>query len=107
MDEDLWPRLTVLTSTLKPEELIYLPSQEILYRLYNEEEVRLPDADQLSFGCTCSRERCEQALLQIGQDSVQELLTEHSEIKMDCQFCNTEYRFGMQEALGLFGIHVS
>ena len=107
MDEDLWPRLTLLTSTLKPEELIYLPSEEILYRLYNEEEVRLPEADQLSFNCTCSRERCEQALLQIGQDSVQELLTEHSEIKMDCQFCNTEYRFGTQEALGLFGIHVS
>ena len=30
VDEDLWPRLTMLTNTLKAEELIYLPSQEIL-----------------------------------------------------------------------------
>lgn len=107
VDEDLWPRLTMLTNTLKAEELIYLPSQEILYRLYNEEEVRLPEQESLSFGCTCSRERCEQALLQVGQDTVQELLTEENEIKMDCQFCNAQYRFGPEQALGLFGIHVS
>ncbi|RYY77748.1 MAG: Hsp33 family molecular chaperone HslO [Moraxellaceae bacterium] len=107
VDEDLWPRLTMLTNTLKAEELIYLPSQEILYRLYNEEEVRLPEQDSLSFGCTCSRERCEQALLQVGQDTVQELLAEENEIKMDCQFCNAQYRFGPEQALGLFGIHVS
>lgn len=107
VDEDLWPRLTLLTSTLQPDELIYLPSQEVLYRLYNEEEVRLPDLEQLRFGCTCSRERCEAALRQVGQDTVQELLNEENEIKMDCQFCNTQYRFGPEEALGLFGIHLS
>jgi molecular chaperone Hsp33 len=38
---------------------------------------------------------------------VQELLNDDTEIKMDCQFCNTQYRFGAEEALGLFGIHVS
>lgn len=107
VDEDLWPRLTLLTNTLKADELIYLPAQEILYRLYNEEEVRLPEQENLSFGCTCSHERCEQALRQVGQETVQELLNEQNEIKMDCQFCNAQYRFGPEEALGLFGMHVS
>lgn len=107
VDEDLWPRLTLLTNTLKADELIYLPSQEVLSRLYNEEEVRLPEQENLSFGCTCSRERCEQALRQVGQETVQELLDEQNEIKMDCQFCNAQYRFGPEQALGLFGIHVS
>lgn len=107
VDEDLWPRLTLLTNTLKADELIYLPAQEILYRLYNEEEVRLPEHENLSFGCTCSHERCEQALRQVGQETVQELLNEQNEIKMDCQFCNAQYRFGPEEALGLFGMHVS
>lgn len=107
VDEDLWPRLTILTNTLKADELIYLPAQEILYRLYNEEEVRLPESEALSFGCTCSRERCEQALRQVGEESVKELLAEEDEIKMDCQFCNAQYRFGPEQALGLFGLHVS
>jgi molecular chaperone Hsp33 len=107
IDEDLWPRLTLLTNTLKADELIYLPAQEVLYRLYNEEEVRLPEQENLRFGCTCSRERCEQALCQVGQETVQELLAEQNEIKMDCQFCNAQYRFGPEQALGIFGIHVS
>jgi molecular chaperone Hsp33 len=107
VDQDLWPRLTLLTKTLKPEELIDLPAEEILYRLYNEEEVRLPAQEQLQFNCTCSKQRCEQALIQVGLETVQELLNEEDEIKMDCQFCNTQYRFGPIEALGLFGIHPS
>jgi molecular chaperone Hsp33 len=107
VDNDLWPRLTVLTDTLKPEELRDLSAADILYRLYNEEDVRLPEIEALRFGCTCSRERCEEALTQIGRDAVQEILNEETEIQMDCQFCNTQYRFGPEEALGLFGIHVS
>ena len=35
VDQDLWPRLTMLTETLKIEELTDLESTEILYRLYN------------------------------------------------------------------------
>ncbi|MCP5792837.1 Hsp33 family molecular chaperone HslO, partial [Klebsiella pneumoniae] len=56
VDEDLWPRLTMLTETLKAEELTNLDANEILYRLYNEEEVRLPEIEALKFGCTCSKE---------------------------------------------------
>ncbi|WP_227644816.1 Hsp33 family molecular chaperone HslO, partial [Klebsiella pneumoniae] len=62
VDEDLWPRLTMLTETLKTEELVGLQATDILYRLYNEEEVRLPDTEVLKFGCTCSKERCAVAL---------------------------------------------
>ena len=50
VDEDLWPRLIMLTETLKAEELTDLSANEILYRLYNEEDVRLPEVEQLQFG---------------------------------------------------------
>lgn len=107
VDEDLWPRMTMLTSTLKKDELTDLPATEILYRLYNEEEVRLPDAEQLKFGCTCSKERCETALEQIGVNAVRETLEHQNPIEMDCQFCNTRYQFTAEEALALFGEHLS
>ena len=106
-DEDLWPRLTLLTETLKPEELTDLPANEILYRLYNEEEVRLPEVEQLKFGCTCSKDRCADALIQIGVTAVHETLEVQNPIQMDCQFCNTRYEFSAEEALGLFGEHLS
>ncbi|KAA8733922.1 Hsp33 family molecular chaperone HslO [Acinetobacter qingfengensis] len=107
IDQDLWPRLTMLTETLKSDELIHLPAEEILYRLYNEEDVRLPEAEQLNFGCTCSKERCANALLQIGAEAVKETLMAQNPIEMNCQFCNAQYRFSAEEALGLFGQHVS
>ena len=107
VDQDLWPRLTMLTETLKIEELTDLESSEILYRLYNEEEVRLPEVEILKFGCTCSKERCAQALEQIGAEAVRETLEHQNPITMDCQFCNTQYSFSAEEALGLFGEHLN
>ena len=107
VDEDIWPRLKMLTETLKADELTDLDAQEILYRLYNEEEVRLPEVEQLKFGCTCSKERCSNALIQIGEDAVRETLEVQNPITMDCQFCNTRYSFTAEEALGLFGSHLS
>ena len=107
VDQDLWPRLTMLTETLKIEELTDLESSEILYRLYNEEEVRLPEVEMLKFGCTCSKERCAQALEQIGAEAVRETLEHQNPITMDCQFCSAQYTFSAEEALGLFGEHLS
>ena len=107
VDEDLWPRLTMLTETLKVEELISLEANEILYRLYNEEEVRLPETEVLKFGCTCSKQRCADALIQIGATAVRETLESQNPIGMDCQFCNSHYEFTAEEALGLFGEHLS
>lgn len=106
-DTDLWPRLTMLTQTLTAEELIELPARDILHRLYHEEDVRLPNAEPLKFGCTCSRERCIEALKQVGQDAVTEILAHDDEIQMDCQFCNTPYRFSPIQAMELFGLKVS
>ena len=107
VDQDLWPRLTMLTETLKIEELTDLEASEILYRLYNEEEVRLPEVEILKFGCTCSKERCAQALEQIGAEAVRETLEHQNPITMDCQFCSAQYTFSAEEALGLFGEHLS
>ena len=107
VDEDLWPRVTMLTETLKAEELTDLDVNEILYRLYNEEQVRLPEVEALRFGCTCSKERCANALIQIGVSAVRETLEYQNPITMDCQFCSTQYSFSAEEALSLFGEHLS
>ena len=40
IDDDLWIRLSVLTRTVKAEELTTLDANEILYRLYHEEKCR-------------------------------------------------------------------
>lgn len=103
VDTDLWPRLSLLTRTIKPEELTTLPATELLYRLYNEEEVVLPDAVALAFGCTCSRERCETAILQIGQQEALDIVAEQEgSFEMDCGFCGEVYAFNEDDVAAIF-----
>lgn len=93
-DPDLWDRLSVLTKTIKAEELTYLPADEILYRLYHEEEVVMPEPTLLHFACTCSDEKSQGAILQLGQEEAHQALQAcDGMLVLDCGFCGKEYRF--------------
>ena len=94
--------LSKLTDTIKDEELFTLPAEEILYRLYHEEEVRLFAPQQIQFRCTCSRDRSEQALLQLGKVEVDAMIHEQGTIDMHCDYCGTHYRFDAIDAQALF-----
>jgi molecular chaperone Hsp33 len=94
--------VTTLTDTIKSEELLNLSAEEMLYRLYHQEEVRLFEPQAVSFVCNCSRARCEAAILQIGKAEVDSLLEEQDDIKMDCDYCGTEYHFSTKDLTALF-----
>ena len=99
---DEFDHLSKLTDTIKDEELFTLPAEEILYRLYHEEEVRLFAPQAIQFRCTCSRERCEQALLQVGQAEVEAMIHEQGQIDMHCDYCGSHYQFDAIDAQALF-----
>ena len=65
-----------------------------MYQLYHEDRVRLFPGQTVRFACSCSRERCYNALLSIGPTELLKLLQEEEgEVTMDCEFCNQQYRF--------------
>ena len=98
-----WNRLSTLADTLTVEELMALDNPTILHRLYHEEEVRLFDERTVSFRCSCSAERSGNALVSLGQEDALRLLEEQNgEIEVDCQFCNTCYRFDRAALTELF-----
>lgn len=88
-----YEHLTTLTATIKQEELLQLPAEEVLHRLYHEEEVRLFDPVEVSFKCTCSRERSAAAIRSIDKAEILEILAEQGQIEMGCEYCNSQYRF--------------
>ncbi|MGB1409621.1 Hsp33 family molecular chaperone HslO, partial [Alloalcanivorax venustensis] len=79
--------------TLKMEELLDLPAETVLRRLFHETPPRLPEAQPLRFGCTCSRERTENALLSLGADELKTLLDEDGEATLTCDFCLSQQHF--------------
>ncbi len=88
-----WQHLEALAGTLKMEELLDLPAETVLRRLFHETPPRLPGAQPLRFGCTCSRERTENALLSLGADELKTLLEEDGEATLTCDFCLSQQHF--------------
>lgn len=103
-NRDHWETLGTLAGTVTPEELLELPHAELLYRLFNEYQLRLFEPGRLRFKCSCSRERSVNALLSLGREEVEQLLEEQGgKIDIDCQFCNQHYVFTASDVEALLG----
>ncbi|MDD4929811.1 MAG: Hsp33 family molecular chaperone HslO [Gallionella sp.] len=101
-DTDAWQRFTQLTDTLRDNELMQLPTEELLLRLFHEEEVRLFEVQPVSFYCTCSRDNVAQMLRMLGEEEVEAILTERPAIEVHCEFCNRGFEFDKIDAAQIF-----
>ncbi len=101
-DEENWNRDVMLGETLTDDELLTLSAQDILHRLYHEEDLRLFDSEPVSFRCSCSRERIETMLRGLGYDEVRSVLEEQGAVSVSCEFCRQEYRLDAVDVEGLF-----
>lgn len=88
---DDFEHLATLTETIKTEELLGLPANEVLWRLYHQEEVTLYDPQDVIFRCTCSHERCGEVLRSLPEAEVDEILAEDGKIDMHCDYCGSHY----------------
>jgi molecular chaperone Hsp33 len=98
-DDDAWNRVAHLTATLGSAEMLATAPEQLLYRLFHEESVRLFEPRPLAFGCTCSRERVSAMLRSLGRDEVEAALAaRHGEIEVICEFCAQQYHFDRIDA---------
>ena len=89
--------LATLTETIKAEELFTLPATDVLWRLYHEEEVTVYDPQDVEFKCTCSRQRCADALKTLPDEEVDSILADEGEIDMHCDYCGNHYLFNAMD----------
>ena len=86
-------RIAMLAATLTREELLALPSDQILHRLFWEETVRVFEPETPCFACTCSRDRVRNMLRGLGREESDSLIAERGEVEVGCEFCGLQYRF--------------
>ena len=106
-DLDGWNRIQQLSSTIKNEELLELDAEEIIHRLYHEEDIRLFNAETISFRCSCSRQRVAKMLISLGEAEVKSMIDELTNIEVACEFCNQKYSFDAVDSEQLFSQPVS
>lgn len=97
-DEDAWDRAVAIADTLKPDELLTLPAAELVHLLYHEEDIRLFEAEDVAFHCSCSRDNVARMLRMLGREEVNAILAERTELEVHCEFCNQRYVFDRVDA---------
>ncbi len=101
-DTDGWERLSVLSATLQPVELLRTDAPTLVRRLFHQEEVRLFDPRGFRYCCTCSRERTAAMLGVLGETELRRALDEQGALYVDCEFCGHRYPFDRVDLAGLF-----
>lgn len=96
-----WQRIELLANTITQTELLSLDCETLLYRLFNEEKVRLFAAEAIEFQCSCSRPRIERTLQAMGEEELHSILQEREIIEIICEFCNAQYLFDRLDVAGL------
>jgi molecular chaperone Hsp33 len=86
-------RLAMLAATATPAELLALPADELLRRLFWEETVRVFEPEQPHFACRCSRDRVRGMLRGLGREESESLIHERGAVEVGCEFCGRQYRF--------------
>jgi molecular chaperone Hsp33 len=100
-DSDIWNRVGYLAGTVTDEELLHLPAETLLTRLFNEEDVRLFEASDTQFYCSCTRESVANMLRMLGNDELTGIIEERGKIEVNCDFCNAHYMFDKIDAAQL------
>jgi molecular chaperone Hsp33 len=98
-DRDAWNRAAILLETVKPDELLdpQVTSEQLLYRLYHEDGVRVFEPSTAHFACTCNREKIASVLAQYTREDIEDMI-EDGAIEVSCDFCREKYRFELDES---------
>lgn len=99
--EDLWLKSKILLETATQKELLdkSLLPYHLLYRLFNEDGVRVFDYKKVEAKCRCSKEKIVNFLESISKDEI-DSMTKNGKISVTCQFCSKKEEFSPDEFIG-------
>ncbi len=102
-DPDGWDRASALFDTLTATELLELPAEDLLHRLFHEDGVRLLGERPLRFACSCSRERVSAMLESLGEVEARAAAEDNAgRAEIRCEFCGETYHYSEAEIGALF-----
>ncbi|MGN0406427.1 MAG: Hsp33 family molecular chaperone HslO [Bariatricus sp.] len=71
--------------------------EQMLEQVLEGLDIEITDTIPANFSCNCSHERIEKAIISIGKKDIQSMIDEGKEVEVKCHFCNTAYKFSVEE----------
>lgn len=92
--EESWRRAITLMGSCSAAELTdrALPPEDLLYRLFHEDGVRVYRPVELKAECRCSRERVERVLAALAAPDLEDMKID-GRVFVTCEFCGRTYNF--------------
>ena len=66
---------------------------ELVQKVLGEFEVEVLETTPVEYRCYCSRERVSRALISLGKQELEDIVSEGKAFPVECQFCDTVYEF--------------
>ena len=98
VSEDDWRRVVTLLASARDNELMdpNLSGDDLLFRLFHEDGVRIFEPTKLQPGCRCSKKRAERILAQLPKKELPDLVVDNQLI-VTCEFCDASYTFALEQ----------
>ena len=74
-----------------------LPVETLLWRLFNEEEVRILPSVPLLRGCRCNPEHIRGVISRFSEEERSEMADDRGVISVDCEFCSKSFPIGLDD----------
>ena len=71
--------------------------EEMLGQVLEGLDFEITDTLPAEFYCNCSKERIEKAIISVGRREIQSMIDDGREIEVKCHFCNTAYKYSVDE----------
>ncbi len=72
-------------------------AEAMAMRLLDGMDPKILETSPVTYRCSCSRERVWEAVRSVGNEALDEMIAEGKETSVSCQFCDTIYRFSVDD----------
>jgi len=100
--DDTWNTLNILAGTVTHDELTSLPAPEVVRRLFHEHQHRIFEPKEIKFGCRCSSEKSQDAIILVGYKEAIQIIEEEGTLSVDCSYCNKRYEYDREQITKIF-----
>ena len=101
-DVEIFEELTILANTLSDEELLSWDLETLLAKVFHEHDIRLLPSESIQFKCSCSEEKIEGILINLGKEELLDILKDHPYVEIHCDFCNKQFLYRKNQIDKLF-----
>ncbi|MBU1376800.1 MAG: Hsp33 family molecular chaperone [Alphaproteobacteria bacterium] len=96
---EAWVRTQAFFETIGEDELLdtELASEQLLFRLFHEDGVRVFGAKPLRAFCRCNQERIESVLKSFDRAEREDMVEDDGKIHVTCEYCSRVYAIAPEE----------